>query len=297
MSFPPPAQIPTVTKTLTMKKITVLIVLLLFVFGVSAQKIFDVHIHGDDDYVSQLARLSSNGVYKAAISTSWNLQKSYTNTHDLSLVHGLFLACPDGKVPYSSQFCFSDQKDFPDIRWVEQLLKENKIQFIGEVLSQYYGISPSDEKLFPYYALAEKYNVPVGIHTGLAGPNNGSPNFKVSLGTPLLFETLLQKFPDLKVWIMHAGAPFIEDAIAIMKFYPNVYADISAINNPSIFPKTEFSFIIKRLIDAGLEDRIMFGSDNGDIKSGIDNLEELVFLDELQKKKIYYENAEIFFAR
>lgn len=144
-----------------MKKITLLIGLLLFFFGATAQKIFDVHIHSDKEPASQLAQLSSNRVYKAAISTSWNLQTSYKTTDDLSLVHGLMLACPDGKVPYSAQFCFSDQKEFPDIVWVEQLIKENKIQFLGEVLSQYYGISPSDEKLFPYYALAEKYNIPV----------------------------------------------------------------------------------------------------------------------------------------
>lgn len=96
---------------------------------------------------------------------------------------------------------------------------------------------------------------------------------------------------------MHAGAPFIEDSIAIMKYYPNVYADISAINNPYIFPKKDFNSIMSRLIDAGLEDRLMFGSDNGDIKNAIDNIEELVFLNESQKRKIYYENAEIFFAR
>ena len=280
-----------------MKKNTLLIGLLLFFFGANAQKIFDVHIHGDKVPKSQLAQLASNGVYKAAISTSWDLQTSYKNTENLLLIHGLMIACPEGKVPYSTQFCFSSQKEFPDINWVEQLIKENKIQFLGEVLSQYYGISPSDEKLFPYYALAEKYNIPVGIHTGLAGPNHGSTNFKVSLGTPLLLENLLQRFPKLKVWIMHAGAPFIEDSIAIMKYYPNVYADISAINNPYIFPTTDFKSIITRLIDAGLEDRLMFGSDNGDIKRAIANLEELVFLNDLQKRKIYYENAEIFFAR
>ena len=207
------------------------------------------------------------------------------------------LACPEGKVPYSLQYCFPNKEDFPNLEWVEQLIKENKIQFLGEILSQYYGISPSDEKLLPYYALEEKYNIPVGIHTGLAGPNHGSKNFKVSLGTPLLFETLLQKFPKLKVWIMHAGAPFLEDTIAIMKYYPNVYADISAINNPYIFSKSEFSDIIKKLIDAGLEDRLMFGSDNGEIQIIIDNIEALDFLTTIQKQKIYYQNAELFFSK
>ncbi len=96
---------------------------------------------------------------------------------------------------------------------------------------------------------------------------------------------------------MHAGAPFLEDTIAIMKYYPNVYADISVISNPYIFPKAEFNSIMGKLINAGLEDRLMFGSDNGDIKSAINNIEELVFLNAFQKRKIYYENAETFFTQ
>ena len=281
-----------------MKKTFFQFVLILSLIHVNAQKIFDVHIHGDENPAKQLEQLAANGVYKVAVSTSWVLQtSSYKTTDSLSIIHGLMLACPEGKVPYSLQYCYPDKKDFPDIKWVEQLIKENKIQFIGEVLSQYYGISPSDESLYPYYALAEKYNIPVGIHTGLAGPNHGSPKFKVSLGTPSLFETLLQKFPKLKVWIMHAGAPYLEETIAIMKYYPNVYTDISAINNPYIFPKSYFHFIMKRLIDAGFENRLMFGSDNGDIKNAIDNVKELDFLTEEQKEKIFYKNAEEFFKK
>jgi hypothetical protein len=280
-----------------MIKVIIHSVIVFFILNVNAQKIFDVHIHGDKEPKEQLNILSSNGVYKAAISTSWDLQTQYENYPETTLIYGLMLACPEGKVPYSLQYCFPNKEDFPNLEWVEQLIKENKIQFLGEILSQYYGISPSDEKLLPYYALAEKYNIPVGIHTGLAGPNHGSKNFKVSLGTPLLFETLLQKFPKLKVWIMHAGAPFLEDTIAIMKYYPNVYADISAINNPYIFSKSEFSDIIKKLIDAGLEDRLMFGSDNGEIQIIIDNIEALDFLTTIQKQKIYYQNAELFFSK
>jgi hypothetical protein len=261
------------------------------------QKIFDTHIHGDKDVVVQLKKLQEAGIYKLAVSTSWQLQETYQSGNDLIILQGLMLACPNGKVPYSNQYCFGDKEDFPDLAWVEKQIKDNKIDFIGEVLSQYYGISASSEELYPYYSLAEKYGLPVGIHTGLAGPDHGSPNFKVNLGSPILLEDLLQKFPNLKVWIMHAGAPFIEDTVAIMSYYWNVYADISAISNPDIFPKKDFYNIMKRLVDAGLENRLMFGSDNGDIDKTITNVKSLDFLSEEQKDKIFYKNAEIFFAK
>ena len=273
------------------------LILLLHPAGTFAQKIFDIHLHGDADASQQLMKLKAAGVYKTAVSTSWKLQQSYQSTADLTILQGLMLACPDGKVPYSKQSCFEHGNDFPDVKWVEELIRKNKIDFIGEVLNQYYGISSSAKELYPFYALAEKYSLPVGIHTGLAGPGHGSPEFRVSLGNPLLMEDLLLKFPKLKVWIMHSGAPYLEGTMAVMKYYRNVYADISAISNPHIFPPAEFRSLMKRLVDAGFEDRLMFGSDNGDINEIIKNFHALEFLSPQQKEKILFKNAEILFAK
>ncbi len=262
-----------------------------------SQKIVDVHIHGEKDIAHQIKLLENAGVYKAAISTSWNSQTTYRGKSKMQILHGLMLPCPNGKVPYSQQLCFENGKDLPELSWVEQKIKEKQIDFIGEILSQYYGISPSDTLLYPYYALAEKYNLPVGIHTGLAGPNHGSPDFKVALGNPLLLEPLLIKFPKLKVWIMHSGAPFLQETIAILSVYKNVYADISAISNPFIQPTAQFYATMKVLIDAGMEDRLMFGSDNGDITQTIASVNALDFLSALQKEKIFNKNAEQFFSK
>lgn len=91
------------------------------------------------------------------------------------------------------------------------------------------------------------------------------------------------------------GAPFINVTIAIMTYYQKVYTDISAISNPDIYPTTEFYSIMKRVIDAGLEYRKMFGSDNGEINKCIKNINKLNFLTNEQKEKIYYKNAEKFF--
>jgi hypothetical protein len=281
-----------------MKRLTLIITLLVSgIYHAYPQKIFDTHIHGEAKPDFQILQLANAGVYKAAISTSWNLQDTYRNKYNTELLFGLMLACPNGKVPYSGQPCYPNGKDLPDIKWIEQLIIDKKIDFIGEVLSQYYGISPSDKLLHPYYALAEKYNLPVGIHTGLAGPNHGSPNFRVSLGSPILMEELIIKFPKLRVWIMHTGYPFLADAIGVMSVYRNVYTDISAISNPYIIPKKEFYSIMKKLIDAGFEDRLMFGSDNGDIKQAIESVNNLDFLSIAQREKIFYKNAEVFFKK
>ncbi len=261
------------------------------------QKIFDVHLHGSNDVALQLKELKVAGVYKVALSTSWDSQNSYRTHTQIGLLHGLMFPCPNGKVPYSLQPCFDDKKDWPPLAWVEQQIKEGKIDYFGEILSQYYGISPSDPLLFPYYALAEKYKLPVGIHTGGAGPNHGSPNFKIELGNPRLMEPLLIKFPKLKVWIMHSGDQYFKEAITLMKKHKHVYADISVISNPDIVPPAGFSMIMKSFLEAGLIERLMFGTDNGNINKVIAAVEGLSFLSKVQKDKIYYQNAEQFFRK
>src|SRR5688500_3066943 len=94
-----------------------------------AQKVFDVHIHGSKDITNQLKQLHQAGVYKAAISTSWNLQDSYRRTTKLNLLFGLMFPCPNGKVPYSHQPCYEDGQDWPSVSWVEMQIKEGKIDF------------------------------------------------------------------------------------------------------------------------------------------------------------------------
>lgn len=279
-----------------------LLILLAFLFGLTSlnwqktpQKIFDVHLHGSKDPSFQMLTLQKAGVYKAAISTSWDLQNSYRKISNAHLLYGLMFPCPNGKVPYSLQPCYSLGEDWPSINWVELQINEGKIDYLGEILNQYYGISPSDSLLFPYYGLAQNYNLPVGIHTGGAGPNHGSSNFKMEMGNPLLLKTMLSQFPNLKVWIMHSGDQYYKETIDIMQDNKLVYSDISVISNPDIVPPNKFSLIMKSFIDAGLEDRLMFGTDHGNIEKVIMAVEALGFLSVEQKKRLYYQNAERFF--
>ncbi|MGV3686179.1 MAG: amidohydrolase family protein [Daejeonella sp.] len=261
------------------------------------RKVFDVHIHGSKNVTAQLSELEGAGVYKAALSTSWDLQNTFRGKSKIRILYGLMLPCPNGKVPYSLQPCYETGQDWPSPAWIESRIKAGEIDYFGEVLSQYYGISASDSLLFPYYALAEKYDLPVGIHMGGAGPGHGSPAFRMELGNPQLLKQMLSRFPDLRLWIMHGGDQFYREAISIMQTHRNVYADLSVISNPDIIPGEKFRGLMKAFIEAGLEDKLMFGSDNGDIGKVIRSVESLDLLSEAQKKKIFYANAERFFKK
>lgn len=257
--------------------------------------VIDVHLHGERDPAAQLDALRASGTTTIAVSTSWANQQRYIDGEQMRVLHGLMFPCPRGKVPYSLQDCHADGREWPGVEWAEEQIKSGRIDFLGEILTQYYGISPSDPRMDPYYSLAVRYDLPVGIHTGSAGPDHGSPHFREDLGNPALMRELLARHPGLRLWIMHAGAPFFDETVALMREYPDVHADISVINNPRFVPPEVFATMMRALMDAGLGDRIMFGSDNADITTTRASLDVLPFLDAAQKQAILHDNAERFF--
>lgn len=87
----------------------------------------------------------------------------------------------------------------PSLDSLEALYRAGALQAMAEVTAQYEGLSPSDPALDPYFAMAERLDIPVGIHTGTSFPGtpySGSPNFRVALGNPLLLEDLLCGTPN-----------------------------------------------------------------------------------------------------
>jgi hypothetical protein len=258
--------------------------------------VFDVHLHGGPDPVARLAAARAAGVGSIALSTSWEDQQAYLDQPGYDVLPGLMFPCPRGKVPYSGQSCFADGREWPGIEWVEAQVAGERVRFLGEILTQYYGIAPDDPRMEPYWALAEKHRLPVGIHTGSAGPDHGSPDFREELGNPALLRPVLAKHPTLRLWLMHAGGPYLDEAIALMRDHPGVHADLSAIADPRILPPERFAATVQALLAAGLGERIMFGSDNGDIPTLRASLDGLPLTD-AQRRGILHDNAARFFER
>ena len=165
---------------------------------------------------------------------------------------------------------------------------------------QYAGLTASDPRFEEYFAVAERLDVPVGIHTGLGAPGSPytcCPNFRVTLGKPSELEEMLVKHPKLPVYLMHAGYPYINETLAILYMYRHVYVDIAVLN--WVIPREEFHNYLRALVRAGMAKRIMFGSDQmvwpEAISMAIEGVESAEFLSEEQKRDIFYNNAMRFF--
>lgn len=183
---------------------------------------------------------------------------------------------------------------------LDRWFREKKLDAFGEHAPQYYGYSPSDAVFDAFWEVAAKHGVPVGIHTGGAPPRTPytcCPEFRLRLNDPLLLEDLLVKHPKLKVYVMHAGGFFMQNALMLMTMYPHIYVDIGALSWTPIAGDMLEPFLHeakrRRLLD-----RVMFGSDQmrwpEAIALAIDRVNRLDFLTVEEKQDIFYDNAATF---
>lgn len=136
------------------------------------------------------------------------------------------------------------------------------VRVLAEVTTQYRGLAPNAPELDPYWSVAEEFDVPVGIHMGSGPPGSpmmGARTYRAATGRPLLLEEMLVRHPRLRVYVMHAGYPYADELISLMLLYPQVHADVGVIAWAT--PRPAFHQFLRRLVDAGLVQRVMFGSD------------------------------------
>jgi uncharacterized protein len=113
------------------------------------------------------------------------------------------------------------------------------------------------------------------------------------LNNPLLLEKMLARHPRVRIYVMHAGWPMLDEMIALMAIYPQVYVDVAAIN--WLLPRKEFHRYLRGLVEAGFGKRTLFGSDAAMwpqvIGIGVEAIESADFLTGEQKRGILYNNA------
>jgi uncharacterized protein len=167
---------------------------------------------------------------------------------------------------------------------------------MGEIGLQYEGISPSDPSVDQYFALAEELDIPVAIHMGTGGSGRANitrPTFRGSMGDPLLLEDLLARHPKLRVQIMHAGYPMIDNLLTLLQANSHVYVDLAGLIWS--YPLKEVNRYIERIVDGGFGDRVMFGTDQlvwpKLMAYSISIIQNADYLTPEQKRDILYNNA------
>ena len=228
-----------------------------------------------------------------AMLRKYNIRHAVTSG-DLPDVKRWRAAAPDRITP---AIAFADDVNKYSPQEFRRLHETGEFTVFAEVANEYLGVAPNDPRWEPYFAMAEELDIPVGIHMG-EGPANGGhfpgyEAYRVRFTSPLLLEDVLIRHPKLRIYAMHYGSPMVEQMIAMLFTYPNLYVDVAC--NDWLMPRAQFYSQLKQLVDAGFEKRIMFGSDQmwwpDAIPEAIRSIQHAPFLSASQKRDILYNNA------
>lgn len=294
-----------------MRSILLLSLLLVFAAPARAQPytgpIIDVHLHVGD--AAPGAPNPATGQPTSANTDEERERLTFEQLQKHNVVLGL-VSGPEaamasmrkrgGERIWAGAFLDDGRTPLPPPETLRAAFAAGDLKVMGEIAAQYHGLDPSDAWFEPYLALAEEFDIPVGIHTGLGPPGAAygcCPDFSVALGNPMRLEPVLKRHPKLRVWLMHAGWPYLQETKAILYMYPQVHADVAVID--WIIPRVEFHQYLQSLLTAGFGDRLMFGSDQmvwpEAIGQAIEGVDSAPFLDAKQKRAIFHDNAARFF--
>lgn len=251
----------------------------------------------NSDCVTPLKPAKSDAdMQKILIEKAERLNVIMVASGDAEILHNWHEAAPDRFIPSLG----ISNADEMTVEAFEDSLSNGFYKVMGEVAPQYQGMSPSDMSLDAYFGVAEKLEIPVGIHMGTGGNgmiNINNPKYRASLGRPFLLEDMLARHPKLKIWVMHAGYPMIDEMIALMGANAYVYVDLAGFIWS--YPLEEIHAYLRRLVQAGFGKRILYGTDlliwPDLLETSIGVIESANYLSEEQKRDIFFNNAVRFF--
>lgn len=117
-----------------------------------------------------------------------------------------------------------------------KLKQAGEVMLIGEVVTQYFGISPDSPALEGLWSVAEELDLPVSLHIGPGPPGAAylpGLGYRARMSNPLLLEDVLVRHPKLRLNLMHAGYPMLDDTLALLYAHPQVYVDVGGSFSPS----------------------------------------------------------------
>lgn len=185
-----------------------------------------------------------------------------------------------------------------DLARIRQLHKEGRLTSIGEVETPYQGIRYDDPLMEPLWDLAEELDLPVLLHTG-SGPTDGyrsNPRKRLASTDVFALEEVILRHPKIRIVLQHMGYPMGDATLALMGAYSNIYLDTGATD--WLVARPAFHSYLRKFVDAGYGDRIMFGSDAMTWPDAIPLAIQGIQTSNLspsEKRDILYRNARRFF--
>ncbi len=89
----------------------------------------------------------------------------------------------------------------------------------------YQNVDPLGPEFLRVCEALERLELPMLIHQGTTFARAGS----LLQARPILLDEIALRYPELRIVIAHMGHPWFDEAIAVIRRHPHVYADVSAL--------------------------------------------------------------------
>ena len=290
-----------------MKRILIVLLVIVISLKILSGQIIDVHMHVYNEKEYQGGQKHPMGP-----DSPNNADEFYKQIVELMDRHNIEYALISGSPETIKEWKAKDKRFIGGLQYTKseqidtvqfkKLIEEGVMDAWAEMASAYRGETLADPKFEPFLRICERYDIPVGYHTGNTFPGTAySTPFRVSKADPMLIEEVLAKYPNLRIYLMHAGGgSFSDKTIELMYQYPHVYVDIAVLLWIDHYAKYNVIKFLRHAKEARLLDRVMFGSDQmiwpEAITMSIDYLNSMDFLTEEEKHMIFYTNAKKFFG-
>jgi uncharacterized protein len=140
-----------------------------------------------------------------------------------------------------------------------------------------YQLPPTDRIYWPFYIKAIELDIPVSMNAGMPGPRMPG-----SVQNPIYYDEVAYHFPELRILMTHCGQPWVDEALAVMAHWDNVFMAAT-----SVAPKYWTPAFIEFINTRGRE-KMLYGTEYPIIAWDRSRLE----IDELGLRK---ESAAAFF--
>lgn len=215
-----------------------------------------VHVNNYEEDVSRSASDIIEDLYRSMEEAEIDhaiVLSSYTVTPFRPSIEDLIrLFDGDPRVTLVEGIRWRRDHDRTDLFRLEERLRDGWVKGI-KLYPGYDLYAINDPSLESIFRIAEKYDVPVMIHTG----DTYSKTAKVRHAHPLLVDDIAVDYPNVKFVICHLGNPWFQDAAEVLYKNDNVYADISGLT------LGEFEYEFERYMLLRVKDLISYMGDPG----------------------------------
>jgi len=186
---------------------------------------------------------------------------------------------------------------FPGELGAAEILKESFDMGLAGIKmhSHVQCIKPDDPKMEDIYQTCIAFSKPVLFHTGRSPASKGLKCDPMEMCSFKYMETVLKRYPELKICVPHLGMDEIQEYSQLLERYDNLYLDTSMV-------LSRYFYTVKDDLRVILDKsplKIMYGSDWPNIPYAYDRELKILKEYQLDKQKLEYilfKNAQKFYS-